>query len=1117
MGMVNKMTWTMFLLTRVAQQHAPRLLTTQPFPFARSLLYSTTTTATAAATNEEPKQTTQAQSKTIEEAKKLIQKKVAKAKASDAKKTEAEKAKKTEAEKAKKTNEAQSSKQKTEAKLSKKKKGDANTSKQKSQEATSTKQKAEEVQPDEQKIEVVIQPSKQKTEAIKPTNQRIEAVKPTQQKTEAAKPTTKPETEKLPSKPDASKNPTNAQDADKKAATTKNQQKTAQSLKDKANSTPHKTTKVSSLVTKAESSKSLEPLPIPKTVGGNKEKHVVTANCDLIQFDKFVTVGLPPSQNPSLYTKKIPKFILDSRLRFPDAILLTCVGSFYEAYFDQAIEVSELLNIKQAKYQFCGHAYPFSGFPIASLQKHLKTLVNEYNRVVAIAEQISDGEDLERRIVRIITPGTITDENLIDNESYNYLLGIHQNQLAWLDVSTGSYFHTTCEGGESGLMDEICRISPKEIIISADSSFRISPNSKAAKLSILITKIKNPGSSMSAPEELTAEKLIGMYIKQNLLPSRAATEPLCVDAFRYLRLDADAVDSLEITHTQNGKSTVGSLLSTISRTLTRPGKRLLRDRIMSPSRVLAEIQSRLDVVEKLVVNHISREDIQDTLKDIEGIDYVRLLQRFNLGQGTVQDLISMLRILKAIQAIRSTLSGSDIPYRFGCHLALEGRISDAIGDLNEVRDQTESEELSIDEAKDFFSPVVWNVRFNLNKELEAKHQRLKAAMEKGKHLQDQFRTNFDCKDLKLQVVPKLGAVMSINKARKSSKNLTSQLDKIKGQTLVDNGSRAVVAIPEWTKMHASIEKLRQDLLQEEQRVLRELFEQVASDHGSLSPSFQELAELDVAQSFATFAVDTKCVKPSINSKRSTAIVDGRHPIAEQALSSSVNGNFIPNSIVMHDNDGLVQIITGPNNGGKSTYLRQLAIIHILAQAGSFVPAEKAKLGVVHQIFTRFGSFDNVVLGKGTFLIEMEETCKILKSADEMSLVLMDEVGRGTGIEDGLSIAYGVLKYLMEKNRCRTLFSTHLPHVGSLLLSKDMTTTRSDINQNNLGGLEAADYLKIARLGFFCFGSSKIHQKTKKDSGGEDMLNFPYKIRRGLNPDSSGIDIARMGHQQGREA
>jgi len=764
--------------------------------------------------------------------------------------------------------------------------------------------------------------------------------------------------------------------------------------------------------------------------------------------------------------------------------------------------VAELLNIKQAKYQFSGQAYPFAGFPTSSLQKHLKTLVNEHNRVVAIAEQIPIDEDLERRIVRIITPGTITDETLIEDESHNYLLSIHKNQLAWLDVSTGSYFHTTCKGGKSELMDEICRISPKEIITSADSSFHIPPDSKAAKLSILVTKIRNPDNSIIPPEDLTAEKLIGIYIKRNLLPSRAATQPLCVDAARYLKLDAEAIDSLEIIRTQNGKSTAGSLLSTVSRTLTRPGKRLLRDRIISPSRVPAIIQSRLDLVEKLVVNHISREDIQDTLKDIEEIDYVRLLQRFNLGQGTIQDLISILRILKAIKAINLTLSGLDIPPRFACHLALEELISDAIGDLNKPRSQTASEELSIEEAKDFFSPVVWNVRFNLNSELESVYQKLKAAMAKGKELQAKYRTDFDSKDLKLQVVPKLGAVLSINKARKPSNELRSKLDKLKGQTLIDNGSRAVVAIPEWTKMHASIERLRQQWVQAEQRVLKGIFEQIASDHAALSPSFQDLAELDVAQSFATFAVDTKCVKPSINLKRSTAIVNGRHPIAERALSSSANGNFIPNSTVMHDNDGLVQIITGPNNGGKSTYLRQLAIIHILAQAGSFVPAEKAKLGLVHQIFTRFGSFDNVVLGKGTFLIEMEETCKILKSADEMSLVLMDEVGRGTGIEDGLSIAYGVLKYLIEKNQCRTLFSTHLPHVGSLLLRKDGT------NQNNLGSLIAADYLKVTRLGFFCFGSSKISDK-KNNNGDEEILNFPYQIRRGLNPDSSGIDIAKL--------
>ncbi|KAA1122713.1 DNA mismatch repair ATPase msh1, variant 2 [Puccinia graminis f. sp. tritici] len=369
--------------------------------------------------------------------------------------------------------------------------------------------------------------------------------------------------------------------------------------KKKASNTPSTTEEATSQAVKPEVAQSLKPLPLPKTIRSQEEKAITTIDSDLIKFDQFVTIGSPPSQNPSMYTKKIAKFILDSRLRFPDAILLTCVGSFYEAYFDQAVEVAQLLNIKQAQYQFAGKTYPFSGFPIASLQKHLKTLVNEHNRIVAIAEQISTDEELERRIVRIITPGTITDENLIDDESYNYLLGIHQNQLAWLDVSTGSYFSTTCEGGESELLDQICRISPKEILISADSSFRIPPNSKAAKLSMLITKIKSDASI--SPDELSAEKLIGIYIKRNLLPSRAAIQPLCVDTFRHLKLDAEAIDSLEIIRTQNGKSAAGSLLSTISRTITRPGKRLLRDRIMSPSRVPAEIQSRLDLVGKLVI------------------------------------------------------------------------------------------------------------------------------------------------------------------------------------------------------------------------------------------------------------------------------------------------------------------------------------------------------------------------------------------------------------------------------------------------------------------------------------------------------------------------------------
>ncbi|KAI9627236.1 hypothetical protein H4Q26_017468 [Puccinia striiformis f. sp. tritici PST-130] len=324
----------------------------------------------------------------------------------------------------------------------------------------------------------------------------------------------------------------------------------------------------------------------------------------------------PKRRRRSLLIREIPKFVLDSRLRFPHAVLLTCVGSFYEVYFDQAVEVAELLNIKQGKTQFSGYAYPFTGFPLSSLQRNLKTLVNEHNRVVAIAEE-------EPRPMRRLK------EDCSDYYTWHH---------PWLDVSTGSYFQTTCDGGESELLDQF--------------------------------------SSSLSNQGLTAEVLIAIYIKRNLLPVRAATRPLCVDALRHLKLDAEAIDSLEIIRTQNGKSEAGSLLSTISRTLTSPGKDYFAiESVMSPSRVLAEIETRLDLVEKLVVNHTSREDIQDTLREIEDIDYFNS-QRYNCPVP--------IRI-------------SPCPPRM---------LSDAIGDLTQASAaQAATENTSIEATKDFFSPV----------------------------------------------------------------------------------------------------------------------------------------------------------------------------------------------------------------------------------------------------------------------------------------------------------------------------------------------------------------------------------------------------------------------------
>ncbi|MBW0506879.1 hypothetical protein O181_046594 [Austropuccinia psidii MF-1] len=817
-------------------------------------------------------------------------------------------------------------------------------------------------------------------------------------------------------------------------------------------------------------------LPEPLKTGSSRKSRATkksVADCDLARFDRFVTVGVPPSQNPSMYERKIARFILDSRLKFPDAILLTCVGSFYEAYFDQAIEVAQLLNIKQAKYQFSGQSYPFSGFPTSSLQKHLKTLVHEHKRSVAIAEQVEISKDcLERRIVRILTPGTITDEDLIDNiDSHNYLLAIQGTELAWLDVSTGSYFRASCD--ENELLDYIYRISPKEILVSESRNFVIPSSSKVFKLSILLTQLKSS-------DNLTPEEMISNYVEQDLLLTpQFRFDSSHLNFSRHLKLDSDALDGLEILMSQNGKSSSCSLLSTVSRTITKPGKRLLRDRLTlsTPSALLNEIEMRLDFVQTLVLDQFWREELQDKLYHIKNIDYIRLLQRFNLKQASVNDLLLL---------VKSRLG--DIP-------DLEQRILKVFNSptyVNEPSDQSLTGHTANEECKDLFTLNPWTIRSDYSEQLVSLHRDLETVLESGRVLQNEYQNLLGSGDSRLQVVPKFGAILSIPKSRRQRKDWKDILEKqIKGQKLIENGTRILAFTPEWTTLYAKIESLKEKIHYAERDILHELFDEVISGHIFLKRAFENLSELDVFQSFATFAVETGCVRPIVTLEKSSVIYEGRHPIAEQALVSSINGVFQPNSLTMKSGDGLFQIITGPNNGGKSTFLRQVALAHVLAQAGSFVPAKTAVLGLVTRIFTRFGSHDNLVQGKGTFLVEMEETAKILKNATETSLVVMDEVGRGTGDEDGLPIAYGVVKYLLEKIKCRTLFATHLHELGPLLIEGKAHNTNMD------------PYLKVDPLGFFCTGSTTL------DANGRTVLHFPHRVLRGLNSDSRGIDIAQV--------
>ncbi|CAH7685340.1 muts domain V-domain-containing protein, partial [Phakopsora pachyrhizi] len=809
----------------------------------------------------------------------------------------------------------------------------------------------------------------------------------------------------------------------------------------------------------------------------------------LEKFDCFVTVGVPPSKNPALYDRKIAKFVLDCNIKYPDALLLTCVGSFYEASF-KSIELASLLNIKKATYPMSGYKYPFSGFPNFALPRHLRTLVNDHGRTVAIAEQVPSVTDsFERQLVRIITPGTILDENMIDSDSHNFLLAIVGDQLAWLDVSTGAYYKASFEGDQGKLTDYICRIAPKEIIIPKRSGFKIPSKSKAAKLSIPITKLETLGDALEGQRN-GAEALMSQYLKHNFLPAQVTKEATNFNFSSHLNLDAETIDDLEVLTTQNGKSKAGCLISTISRTITKPGKRLLRDRITAPSTVLPEIESRLDLVEDLVYKKFLREDLQDLLRLISEVDYIRLLQRLNLKTGNVEDLISLNKVLKTIALIHlSSNRGSEIFSALGNYNDLVEKISEALNQsylANEEQPSVSEIELAgEDEAKESFALPRWDVCSNYSKEISNFHKALGSALELGHKMQENYRFCLNSKDLKLICTSKFGAVVSFKKPKGKKEEWKKILVELNGHRLFENNSRIFAATKEWTNLNIKIEEIKGQILQSEKKIIAGLFEEVDKLHGDLRKSFEYLSELDVSQSFATFAAETNCIRPSLKLENSTVIINGRHPISEQALTLNTSGTFQPNSVVMKEDDGLCQIITGPNNGGKSTFLRQVAVAHLLAQAGSFVPSENAELGLVTQILTRFGSHDDMTMGKGTFWIEMEETAKILKRANRNSLVVIDELGRGTGNEDGLSIAYGVFRYLADHVKCRTLFATHL-HQLVPLLAKD----------NN--------FTKVDKVGFFYAGSSQMI-----DSQGKNLLLFPHKIFRGLNTNSCGIEVATI--------
>ncbi|KAK4052465.1 hypothetical protein OIV83_002267 [Microbotryomycetes sp. JL201] len=833
-------------------------------------------------------------------------------------------------------------------------------------------------------------------------------------------------------------------------------------------------------------------------------------------------------------TSSLELSIRSDMAKYPDALLLTQVGSFYESYFEQAPLVAKLLGIKLTSKLFGKGAtkarQPFAGFPTGQLLKHTATLVEAGYRVVIVDEQANEDEikstsGKSRRVSRIVTPGTVVDEGMLKGDETSFVLAIglltaeHENVgLAYRDVSTGASFTKTID--LSSLRDNLILVDPREVVI--DELIGKSKSGKVVMsilkgeqeregLMVSLAKVDEPALTASTAENV-AEQVLQSYLSATMVSSPPIrTQPTHVDLTAILQMDSMTLKSLEIKESLRG-GTKGSLLGAIRRTSTPGGARLLQERLCAPSTVLREINTRQSLVAALYHQASTRRYLMSLLKTFD--DSHRLLQRLYLGRGSSFDLLGLKRFAVGVDTIKHEL-GSALTViaardekdtlemllsRFGDHSALAKQIDRAV-DEDALVERTKALERKSAVLEALGSTAVqkeeedgldgsytaglwgknepWAIRPEFSPQLTVLHNDLIETRQRAHQLQVELQKQYNLSGLTLRVAPKLGAIVHV-----ASKGQYKGIEQDPGVTPVSrSGSTRSYNVGAWTQLHHRITKLTAKIQKLEDQVLKELVAKVVMHHDSLLESANAVSELDLALGFAEAAEEMNLTRPVVDSRSTLSIEGGRHLTVERALAGQ-GRSFTPNNVHFQHPDAFVHILTGPNMAGKSTYLRQTALIAILAQSGSFVPADRVEMGIVDKVFSRVGARDELDRDRSTFMIEMDEATSILKTATEKSLVLLDELGRGTSPLDGLAIAYASLDHLVHVNKSRTLFATHYHRLGDLLEYDEDT------------GAVSEDWRGVE---FWC---TDVLEE-------EDSVTYLHDVRRGLNDDSAGLVIARL--------
>ncbi|MCT4608222.1 MAG: DNA mismatch repair protein MutS [Pelagimonas sp.] len=738
---------------------------------------------------------------------------------------------------------------------------------------------------------------------------------------------------------------------------------------------------------------------------------------------------------------------LEIKAGYPDALLFYRMGDFYELFFDDAVAASEALDIaltKRGKHN--GDDIPMCGVPVHAAEGYLLTLIRKGFRV-AVGEQLETPEEAKKRgykavvkrdVVRLVTPGTLTEESLLEARRHNYLAALGRVRddwaMAWCDISTGSFHVMPLSQARIGA--ELARLAPSELLVSeaVDDTLRevlsdlgVDPtvlgaasfDSAAAqgRLCGLFQVQSLTGYGDFERAELSAMGALVDYLditQKGRLPLLRPPKSEAVS--RLMQIDAATRRNLELTQSMNG-GRAGSLLSVIDQTVTAGGARLLERRVSSPSRETSVIHDRLEAVRWGVEGTFS-DTLRDALRRVPDVD--RALSRLGLDRGGPRDLAAVRNALTQAEAIHDRLDGQDLP-------DLLGRARNSLNGHNDLLDYLEAALIAEPPllARDggFIAPG-FDEALDEARTLRDEGRGVIARM------QGDYAEETGISALKIKHNNVLGYFIETT-ATHADKMMSPPLSEkfIHRQTTANQVRFTTVELSE---LETRILNAGNEALQIEKRLYDNLKAAILEKAPELSELALSLSEFDLSLGLAELARARDWVMPRVDESRAFHVEQGRHPVVEASLQAT-GAPFIANDCVLNaEGDAAsVTLLTGPNMAGKSTYLRQNALIALLAQMGSYVPAARAHVGLVSQIFSRVGASDDLARGRSTFMVEMVETAAILNQADSRALVILDEIGRGTATYDGLSIAWATLEHLHEVNRVRGLFATHYHEMTQL--------------------------------------------------------------------------------------